>query len=102
MEYSDDRQPRMSAATRAPRRMPGTLISARDCCIRLHEYTCLLGTDSARSCRRPRAPADERMLTSSFGTEGQRSGNPVAHLHPVDECKHVSPFACPQWPLILG
>jgi hypothetical protein len=47
-------------------------------------------------------PVDGRMLMSSFGTEGQRSGNPVAHLHPVDECQHVSPFACRHWLLILG
>jgi hypothetical protein len=31
--------------------MLGTSISARDCCSRLHEYTCLLGTGNARSCR---------------------------------------------------
>jgi hypothetical protein len=42
------------------------------------------------------------VATSSFGTEGQRSGNPVAHLHPVGECEHVSPFACRERLLILG
>jgi integrase/recombinase XerD len=34
--------------------MLGTSISARDWCSRLHEYTCLLGTGNARSCRQVR------------------------------------------------
>jgi hypothetical protein len=46
--------------------------------------------------------SEHDMLASSLGTDGQRSGNPVARLRSVDECEPVSPFACRQWLLILG
>ena len=43
--------PSITAATRASGRMPDISVSARSCCIALHEYTCLAGTNNARSCR---------------------------------------------------
>ena len=46
-------RPRRSAATRACGRIACAPVSARDCYIGLHEYTCLLTSDDARTCRGP-------------------------------------------------
>jgi hypothetical protein len=66
--------PCRSAATRAPRRIPGKSILARDCCIRLHEYTCLLGTSAARSCRDRRGTRGPLMAAVQRGS-GRRVGS---------------------------